>query len=298
MSLILKEDSPLYGTVKSAEEGRRKFKGVWIPRSIWTNPDLSWLEKCLWAEIGSLSTKEEPCFASNGYLAKMMCSTEKSVSNMVANLKSKGLIVIVSFDGRNRQMIAVEAPPTGGCSINPQVDIDTRLEGSSSLHSEEPSSVPVKKPTMAEIFSASEQGKLLQEKLDLSTTDSGEAEPKAQSIVDTVPASLITRTQSELAKSRYRLCRMFNRKTSLPWSAKEETALRKIVGTDEEDWLALEEYYKHKGEDVFYCRTAIITLLNNWGQDITKAHESFGRAKPQEEDLSRFMVGAPKRNYR
>lgn len=134
--------------------------------------------------------------------------------------------------------------------------------------------------------------------LNPSTTASGEAKPKAKSIVGNGGGSLVTRKMSELAKARYRLCRMFNRKPSLPWSAKEEAALKKVVGTDEADWLALEEYYRHRGEDGFYCRTSIITLLNNWGNDITRAHGGMASPKHNEEDLSRYMAGAPRNEYR
>lgn len=88
---------------------------------------------------------------------------------------------------------------------------------------------------------------------------------------------------------------MWGRKTSLPWSAKEEAALRKIANTDEEDWLLLEEFYSHAGEEGYYCRKNMITMLNNWAGEIHKAKggKSVG-PKEEEEDLSRFMTGAPK----
>jgi hypothetical protein len=39
----------------------RAFKGVWICAAVWTNHDLSWIEKALIAEIDSLVRDEAPC---------------------------------------------------------------------------------------------------------------------------------------------------------------------------------------------------------------------------------------------
>ena len=37
----------------------RDFKGVWIPKEIWLNPDLTLVEKCLLVEIDSLDNEHE-----------------------------------------------------------------------------------------------------------------------------------------------------------------------------------------------------------------------------------------------
>ena len=49
----------------------RDFKGVWIPKEIWLNTDLSIIEKVLLVEIDSLDNSDRGCFASNEYLAKL-----------------------------------------------------------------------------------------------------------------------------------------------------------------------------------------------------------------------------------
>jgi hypothetical protein len=96
-----------------SEQNQKVFKGVWIPAEIWTLDALTWMEKCLWAEISFLGTTEKPCFATNAYLAKVFHSTESSIANMISNLKYYRMIKYIGSDGRFRKMIAVvpEVPP-------------------------------------------------------------------------------------------------------------------------------------------------------------------------------------------
>jgi len=91
---------------------------------------------------------------------------------------------------------------------------------------------------------------------------------------------------------------MFNRKPSLVWSAKEEAALKKVMDTDEEDWLLLEDYYKHEGENLVFLRTGIITLLNNWSNDIGWAMKWRNASKPKEEDTTHLFPGMAKYRQR
>lgn len=112
----------------SQETHQRTFKGVWIPAEIWDNNDLSWLEKCLWAEINALGTDEKPCFASNAYLSKMLQSTEKNISNMISKMRLKNMIKFLSYDGRTRKIVAIiptTTPPTSGVRVQSQVESDS-----------------------------------------------------------------------------------------------------------------------------------------------------------------------------
>lgn len=114
-----------------SEKNEKVFRGVWIPAEIWETHTLSWMEKCLWAEISSLGTEEKPCFASNGFLAAKFNSTESSISNMISRLKSMGMIKHLSYDGRSRKMIAIlskETSPTSEVRVNPQVKSDFTRE--------------------------------------------------------------------------------------------------------------------------------------------------------------------------
>lgn len=81
----------------------RDFKGVWIPKEIYLNKDLSWTEKILLIEIDSLDNDtEKGCFASNLYLAEFLGISEGTCANIISDLKKKGYIYQVYFDGRNR----------------------------------------------------------------------------------------------------------------------------------------------------------------------------------------------------
>ena len=80
----------------------RDFKGVWIPKEIWLNTDLSIIEKVLLVEIDSLDNSERGCFASNEYLASFVQLSEGRVANIISDLKKRKFIIQVFFDGRNR----------------------------------------------------------------------------------------------------------------------------------------------------------------------------------------------------
>lgn len=82
-------------------EPRYEFKGVWIPAALWTRKDLTWLQKCILAEIDNLS---KGCFASNAYLAKHMGIAERTLTNNLAELRKKNLLIDWGFNGRFRQV--------------------------------------------------------------------------------------------------------------------------------------------------------------------------------------------------
>jgi hypothetical protein len=80
----------------------RDFKGVWIPKEIWLNTDLSIIEKVLLVEIDSLDNSDRGCFASNEYLASFVQLSEGRVANIISDLKKRNFIIQLFFDGRNR----------------------------------------------------------------------------------------------------------------------------------------------------------------------------------------------------
>ncbi len=82
----------------------RQFKGVWIPREIWEHPHLTWLEKCLLAEIDSLSKHDRPCTASNMWLGKRFQVSENRMHNLIGSLRKRGFIEDAGFDGRIRSI--------------------------------------------------------------------------------------------------------------------------------------------------------------------------------------------------
>src|ERR1700730_3633254 len=84
---------------------KRAFKGVWICAAVWTNPDLSWIEKALIAEIDSLVRDEAPCYASNDHLAKRIGVSVSRTNDMLARLQKAGFLIRVQYDGRTTHRV-------------------------------------------------------------------------------------------------------------------------------------------------------------------------------------------------
>lgn len=70
---------------------KRDFKGVWIPKEIYLNPELSCTEKFLLVEIQSLSENGE-CFASNDHFAKFLGIAKNTVAKMLTRLRKLGYL--------------------------------------------------------------------------------------------------------------------------------------------------------------------------------------------------------------
>lgn len=85
----------------------REFKGVWIPREIWLNKDLSVLEKVLFAEIDSLDG-ENGCYASNEYFMEFFNVSESTITRGISKLKNLGYIESVMIGGRTRVLSVVK----------------------------------------------------------------------------------------------------------------------------------------------------------------------------------------------
>jgi len=111
----------------------RDFKGIWIPKELWLNNDLTITERCVLAEIDSLDDGNG-CWASNGHFAKIFQSTTSSMSNVISGLRSRCYIINRKFNGRQR-WISVNwkllSPTSEPCihsnregSIHPQVNKD------------------------------------------------------------------------------------------------------------------------------------------------------------------------------
>jgi hypothetical protein len=80
----------------------RDFKGVWIPKELYLDENLSWAEKILLVEIDSLDRDDNGCFASNEYLSKFLMLKEGTVANMIIKLIERGYLIKRGFDGRKR----------------------------------------------------------------------------------------------------------------------------------------------------------------------------------------------------
>jgi len=95
----------------------RNFKGVWIPKEIWLNTDLTWMEKLFVTEVSSLDN-ENGCFATNAYFADFFNMSKQWCSNIVTSLKNKGFITVdYVYEGKEikkRIMNVVQEKIMGG----------------------------------------------------------------------------------------------------------------------------------------------------------------------------------------
>jgi len=93
----------------------RHFQGIWIPRDIWLNRNLSSNAKSLWAEINSLFSEEEGgCYASNEYLCNFLGVKQSRLTEIMKELRDEGLLIDVSFNGRKRIIKAIDPKEVDG----------------------------------------------------------------------------------------------------------------------------------------------------------------------------------------
>lgn len=70
-----------------------KFKGLWIPKEIILDKELSANEKVLLSIVIALcNNQEKSCRASNAYFSQMLHITNRRLQQLIASLKTKGLI--------------------------------------------------------------------------------------------------------------------------------------------------------------------------------------------------------------
>ena len=71
----------------------RDFKGVWIPKEVWLNPELKIMEKLFLVEIDSLDGAQG-CFASNAHFAEFFDISKGRCTQIIKSLEAKGIIKI------------------------------------------------------------------------------------------------------------------------------------------------------------------------------------------------------------
>lgn len=81
----------------------RDFKGVWIPREIWLETNLTWMQRLLLVEIDSLDSADH-CFASNAHFAEHLQLSKSRISDLVSSLEQAGYIRC-SLDYKGKQVI-------------------------------------------------------------------------------------------------------------------------------------------------------------------------------------------------
>lgn len=86
--------------MRNDRKENRAFKGIWIPKEIWLNDELSVMEKLFLVEIDSLDN-EDGCFASNAYFAGFFDISKGRCSQIIKSLERKKLIKIeLIYEGK------------------------------------------------------------------------------------------------------------------------------------------------------------------------------------------------------
>jgi len=72
---------------------KRDFKGIWIPKQIWLNKNLTVMEKLFLVEIDSLDNADG-CFASNAHFADVFDVTKGRCTQIIRSLEAKKYVNI------------------------------------------------------------------------------------------------------------------------------------------------------------------------------------------------------------
>ncbi len=82
---------------------KKAFKGVWMPKPLWQHKGISWMNKCLLAEIDALDDGGG-CFASNEFLAQQFGTTSNSIKVVLCKLFQEGHLIRLEKPGQPRLM--------------------------------------------------------------------------------------------------------------------------------------------------------------------------------------------------
>jgi hypothetical protein len=85
---------------------KRDFKGVWIPKEIWLSPELTAMEKMMWAEINSLDN-DFGCVADNKHFQDTFSLSERQVRDYIKRLKDLELINVEHNKAKNTRTINI-----------------------------------------------------------------------------------------------------------------------------------------------------------------------------------------------
>lgn len=105
----------------------RDFKGIWIPKEVWLDENLSAIEKVILAEIDSLDRSEQGCTAGNEYLADFCQCSVPTVTRAIKKLTDYGYLRLQSFDGRHRELKSCLIKMIRQTTQNDEADTSKRL---------------------------------------------------------------------------------------------------------------------------------------------------------------------------
>ena len=96
------------------EEQQRQFKGIWIPKEIWINKDLTFQEKIILVEIDSYDDGQVGCFATNKHFVNNFGINSSRISQIIQSLQRKNYITITyDFNGKEiiKRYLHINRPP-------------------------------------------------------------------------------------------------------------------------------------------------------------------------------------------
>ena len=104
----------------------RSFKGVWIPKELWVDRNLTDKEKLFLVEINSLDN-DEGCFATNAHFAEFFNISKRRVIEVIQSLIDKGYIGSeVTYKHGTKQVYRRTLKILKGYINLPREDMDTR----------------------------------------------------------------------------------------------------------------------------------------------------------------------------
>ena len=116
---------------------KRRFTGIWIPRTLWESQEFSTTEKFLLLEINSLDTADG-CWATNKFLAEFLQCSPGHVANLISKLKRQGALVEqeadVENEGKKRRKLSLS--PALQLLLDPQLNSDQALLSESATNTD------------------------------------------------------------------------------------------------------------------------------------------------------------------
>jgi len=234
------------------DQPKYAFKGVWISKEIWLSEEITWMEKCLLADIDALDDgTDRACYASNEYFAEKFRSSPASIANQISKLRKLGFVETVGFDGRERSLRLTDGfkqvKPASEGRVNQGVNApigEEKAEGNS----------PVA--------------------------------PKGAGRVKNEPS---IKSKLPTTEPAIRISGIFHRKLTTEWTPKEITAFKKLPRPlDLEELGLIEEYYATHWPPtagINILRHDVLTFLNNYCGEIDRART--WKENPKRENIKK-----------
>lgn len=118
---VSNQDGAIIPMIIDDSQLKEESKGVWIPRCVWDNENLTLQEKALLVKVESF----KECFASNEYLANFINVSVSRVKQVIKSLEEKGFVyrtverkgtvVAKRVISVNRYLFYGVEPRTGSC---------------------------------------------------------------------------------------------------------------------------------------------------------------------------------------